>query len=594
VSRDIEPLEGELEEKYKEQGYDVEAADYVATEIHNWRDLATVVNGASPSNEITVGDNPMKAEALHAAVESLADLGDLTEDTLVRWDSSGDRDAYGMVVGTISEGSYDDEISGDVTVDAPAALIEVHTPGSDGWEATETMVAHKPDTLSVIDELPTPESLEEHGDMDLTPPEQAQTNAQKVLDWRDEHGDEVDAMTDTGWNRAEQLASGEELTPEVVKKMAQFNRHRGNSGVSDEYEGEPWKDNGHVAWLGWGGDAGVDWAINKSESLNESMAGAHESDSGEETSGTHEALKEVAGVEFDGTTTGKLDESEIPSEGFESHYLYPGENKSESSYPVVDADGNLRKGNVDSAWQLGARGDADADTHDSRLMDLANEFENPPEWVDNADAMSGAQVKDPALWEACSVSLPESITVNDDGANGGLPQSSADADDSKTMTEEDTLSDDEKAILSAAEDVEDATEALQSFADKEDPTVVENDNYEALNSRVDTLKDMMGERLVEDTGLKESTVESMSFEAMAKEFETDDGDFDAEALVQQPESGEPEADESGVEALSEDADKEKAEALYNDYQNFGNDRLKEDITEALGVSDFETAEEVLN
>lgn len=104
-------------------------------------------------------------------------------------------------------------------------------------------------------------------DLNLTPPQTAQDNAQKVLDWRDEHGDEVNGMTRTGWIRANQLADGEELSPNIVKRMAQFNRHRSNSGVSDEYRGEPWKDSGRVAWLGWGGDAGVDWAIRMSERI---------------------------------------------------------------------------------------------------------------------------------------------------------------------------------------------------------------------------------------------------------------------------------------------------------------------------------------
>jgi len=104
-------------------------------------------------------------------------------------------------------------------------------------------------------------------DLDLVPPKTAQDNAQKVLDWREERGDDVKGMTRTGWIRANQLADGEELSPNIVKRMAQFNRHRGNSGVSEEYEGEPWKDAGRVAWLGWGADAGVDWAMRMSERI---------------------------------------------------------------------------------------------------------------------------------------------------------------------------------------------------------------------------------------------------------------------------------------------------------------------------------------
>ena len=43
--------------------------------------------------------------------------------------------------------------------------------------------------------------------------------------------------------------------------MAAFNRHRKNSAINPKYKDTPWKDNGYVAWLGWGGDAGVDWAM---------------------------------------------------------------------------------------------------------------------------------------------------------------------------------------------------------------------------------------------------------------------------------------------------------------------------------------------
>lgn len=97
------------------------------------------------------------------------------------------------------------------------------------------------------------------------PPESARNNAKKALKWRDEHGDAVKGGTQVGWTRANQLASGEKLSLSTVKRMAQFNRHRKNSEVAPEYKSEPWKDAGHVAWLLWGGSAGVDWAKSISE-----------------------------------------------------------------------------------------------------------------------------------------------------------------------------------------------------------------------------------------------------------------------------------------------------------------------------------------
>jgi hypothetical protein len=50
--------------------------------------------------------------------------------------------------------------------------------------------------------------------------------------------------------------------------MSAFNRHRKNSSIAPEHKDEPWKDNGYVAWLIWGGDEGVDWAIEKSKEID--------------------------------------------------------------------------------------------------------------------------------------------------------------------------------------------------------------------------------------------------------------------------------------------------------------------------------------
>lgn len=99
-------------------------------------------------------------------------------------------------------------------------------------------------------------------DKKFTPPKAAQNAAKKAIKWREEHGDEVKAMTQTGWTRARQLADGDALSYDIVKRMANFNRHRKNSTIAPEHKNEPWKDNGYVAWLGWGGDTGVDWAMN--------------------------------------------------------------------------------------------------------------------------------------------------------------------------------------------------------------------------------------------------------------------------------------------------------------------------------------------
>lgn len=86
----------------------------------------------------------------------------------------------------------------------------------------------------------------------------------------------------------------------------------------------------------------------------------------------------VAGVTFRGTRGGKLDESRIPNDDYESHYLFPDDTKSDSSYPVVDGDGFLRSGNVEAAFGLGARGGVTEDELHGKLSLLNKEFESPP------------------------------------------------------------------------------------------------------------------------------------------------------------------------------------------------------------------------
>jgi hypothetical protein len=92
-------------------------------------------------------------------------------------------------------------------------------------------------------------------------PSGARGNAQKVLNWKKEKGSEVKGMTPVGWARARQLATKSEIGLSTVKRMAAFNRHRKNAAVDPKFKSEPWKDRGYVAWLGWGGTSGIDWAV---------------------------------------------------------------------------------------------------------------------------------------------------------------------------------------------------------------------------------------------------------------------------------------------------------------------------------------------
>lgn len=106
----------------------------------------------------------------------------------------------------------------------------------------------------------------------FTPPASVATQAQKALDYKDKYGDQVDAGTSVGWTRANQLAKRKPVSLDTIERMvAFFARHKGNEKVNSKYKDEPWRDNGYVAWLLWGGDVGRDWAesISKKESENE-------------------------------------------------------------------------------------------------------------------------------------------------------------------------------------------------------------------------------------------------------------------------------------------------------------------------------------
>ena len=114
----------------------------------------------------------------------------------------------------------------------------------------------------------TNEEVLQEGETYSDYPASAKNNAKKAIAWKEKYGrDEVTAATRVGWARAHQLASGEALSAETVKRMSAFNRHRKNSKIDSKYKATPWKDNGYVAWLTWGGDSGVNWAMAKSKKI---------------------------------------------------------------------------------------------------------------------------------------------------------------------------------------------------------------------------------------------------------------------------------------------------------------------------------------
>jgi hypothetical protein len=133
-------------------------------------------------------------------------------------------------------------------------------------EVEEELSADEMEALSVMEEL-----LDALGEVELASyddyPQAASDNAQKVLNWRKRYGDEVNGMTAIGWRRANQLAKRQRISRQTIARMASFARHRKNAAVAPEYRGKAWKDAGHVAWLGWGGTEGIEWAQRKLDQI---------------------------------------------------------------------------------------------------------------------------------------------------------------------------------------------------------------------------------------------------------------------------------------------------------------------------------------
>jgi hypothetical protein len=93
------------------------------------------------------------------------------------------------------------------------------------------------------------------------PPAGARAAARRAIRWKEKYGDKVRGGTQVGWTRARQLARGENLSRETVARMASFfARHRGNEKVDPKFKDEPWRDNGYIMHLAWGGDAGDKWS----------------------------------------------------------------------------------------------------------------------------------------------------------------------------------------------------------------------------------------------------------------------------------------------------------------------------------------------
>ena len=161
---------------------------------------------------------------------------------------------------------YDDSVWSDYVKTGKVKGFSIEGHFADAMERPQEQLPEYGDeeleALSLIEELTEAMEVELRTYDDY--PKGARENARKVLDWRNRYGrDEVKGMTRVGWRRANQLSKGQKISRSTIARMASFNRHRRNATIDPNLRGTPWKDKGYVAWLGWGGTEGVNWAIRK-------------------------------------------------------------------------------------------------------------------------------------------------------------------------------------------------------------------------------------------------------------------------------------------------------------------------------------------
>jgi predicted ABC-type ATPase len=106
--------------------------------------------------------------------------------------------------------------------------------------------------------------IEAFSKADYTPPKGVREAARRAVDWINE-GKAGGGFTSVGRRRASQLASGESVSIETLKRMKSFfSRHEVDKEALGFTQGEKgFPSPGRVAWDAWGGDAGFSWAKEK-------------------------------------------------------------------------------------------------------------------------------------------------------------------------------------------------------------------------------------------------------------------------------------------------------------------------------------------
>lgn len=199
---------------------------------------------------------------------------DFKSGDFVSWNSSGGR-ATGQIERIEIDGDIkvpDSSFTITGTNEEPAALITVWREDSDGWNETNRKVGHKLDALTPIDALQKAETFK--------PPQAVIANAKRALEWISE-GKAGSGFTDVGRRRASQLANGQAVSLETIKRIYSFlSRHEGDSKAEGFERGEKnYPSAGRVAWDAWGGDEAMAWSRSISERFEKHLPNRHDQSS---------------------------------------------------------------------------------------------------------------------------------------------------------------------------------------------------------------------------------------------------------------------------------------------------------------------------
>lgn len=95
----------------------------------------------------------------------------------------------------------------------------------------------------------------------VKPSARVRETARRAVKWIDE-GKAGKGFTSVGRRRAQQLAAGETVSQDTVRRMRSFfSRHEGDKSATGFKQGQAgYPSPGRVAWDAWGGDAGRAWA----------------------------------------------------------------------------------------------------------------------------------------------------------------------------------------------------------------------------------------------------------------------------------------------------------------------------------------------